>query len=181
MKRRLGVWLAVIIALITAGCGRSGVYVGDPEGGRIEFEVDVMSTSYTSWEFCWEGSLDTAQGSTPGDDDTVRTFQNIPHQTVLRSPVSEELRAGTWRIRARLTGFTPSGSAVRFDLSDCTNVDGDRPTVFADKTTRVVFNENSTTCNWYPASSASTPNMGEGVLQPCSPGVSRLAVPRRLG
>lgn len=181
MKRGLGMWIAVVIGLTTAGCGRSGPIAYDPEGGRIEFEVDVTSTAYNSWEFCWEGSLDTAQGSTPGDDDAVRTFQSIPHQSVLRSPLSEELRAGTWRIRARLTGFTASGSAVRIDLNDCTNADGARPTVFADKTTRIVLNEGSPTCNWYTPSVPITPNMGEGVVQPCSPGVSRLAVPRRLG
>jgi hypothetical protein len=181
MKRRLGMWIAVVIGLASAGCGRSGIIAYDPEGGRIEFDVDVTSTAYTSWEFCWEGTLDTAQGSTPGDDDTARTFQNIPHQSLLRSPVSQELRAGTWRIRVRLTGFNALGSAIRIDLNDCTNTPGDLPTVYEGKTTRVVLNEGFTTCEWYTPSSTFTPNMGEGVVQPCSPGVSRLAVPRRLG
>jgi hypothetical protein len=181
MKRRLGMWIAVVIGLASAACGRSGPIAYDPEGGRIEFEVDTSSTAFTSWELCWEGTLDTAQGSTPGDDDTFRTFQNIPHQNLLRSPLSEELRAGTWRIRVRLTGFTASSSAVRIDLADCTNADGLRPTVYSGKTTRILLQENYAPCNWHTPGMPITPTMGEGVAQPCPPGVSGLAVPRRLG
>jgi hypothetical protein len=188
MTGRLGIGrlIAAVMVLAAAGCGRSGFVDIDPGGGRIEFEVDISASSasfYDSWEFCWEGALDTAQGSTPGDDDTLRTFQGIPgHQAVMRSPLSEELRAGTWRLRVRLTGFAASGSGVRIDLTDCTNTDGNRPTVYAGETTRVVLQELGSTCEWYPTSFATTPNMGgDGIVQGCAPGVSRLAVPRRLG
>jgi hypothetical protein len=179
--------IAAVIMLAAAACGRSGIFVDDPEGGHIEFEVYVSEASnnvFTSWELCWEGALDIAQGSTPGDDETARTFQNIPgHQGIMRSPVSEELRAGTWRVRARLTGFSATGSSVRIDLTDCTNTNGDRPTVFDGLTTRVLLNEVFTTCEWYPpsAQTPTTPNMPEGIIQPCAPAVSRLAAPRRLG
>jgi hypothetical protein len=179
--------MGLVIVLAAAGCGRSGIVDFEPSGGRIEFELDVSSASnnlYDTWEFCWEGALDTAQGSTPGDDDTLRTFQSIPgHQSVvLRSPPSEELRAGTWRLRLRLTGFTATGSAVRMDLSDCTNSNGDPPTVYAGETTRIVVQELGSMCEWYQTSFETAPNMGsDGIAQGCLPGVSHLALPRRIG
>jgi hypothetical protein len=185
MKRYLSIstLIAVVTVLAIAGCeARFDVVLPPLEGSRIVFQVPLSTGFYNSWEFCWEGSLETAQGSTSGDDETFRTFQNIPgNQGTIQSPLSEELRPGTWRVRARLTGFTASGSEVRIDLNDCKNMNGDRPTVYAGTTTRVLVQQGLATCEWSTTTFTVTPNISEGVVQPCSPGVSRLAVPRQLG
>jgi hypothetical protein len=179
MKTRLALWIAVVIELTTAGCRKAEVFVHLPaEGGRIQFQVWVPSGDhdlYNSWQFCYEGTLEAAQGNTPGADETFRTYQYVSDdEPFMTSPLSEELRAGTWRIRARLTGFAASGSQVLIDVADCTNLDGVPPAVYAYKTTLIHLNKGptpqATTCVWEPIDGDTiVPNMDNVALERCSP------------
>ena len=165
----------LLLVLIVGGCGRSGPAVAPPSTGTIQLvQLTSVDWQYERYQFCWRGELVTSDPDVEsGAVATGATYPDVlpPSESQLVADESEDLRAGTWRLRYRLTGLTAGLPTVTLvDVQECVNYDGQPPRVMAGAHTIVVLRHDVPgQCNWYFQEQAEVPTMGAMLPQLCDP------------
>jgi hypothetical protein len=175
-SRAAGRVAGTLLVLLVGGCGRSGFDVVLPSAGVIQLVLPPSADwQYERFEICWHGELVAADpAADSGAVATVATYPEAPAPaggTALITEESEELRAGTWRLRYRVTGLTTGAPGVTLlDVEECANYDGLPPQVTASARTVVMLRHDIPgQCNWYLTGQSLTPNTGAVVAQACTP------------